>query len=188
MRRRRPADSHDGYFGFCPAKSQLYRRVVKSSQGTTAESVDPRSWQIAGDRLIDGPRPEDGTDFSSYAAGASPVIARHDRGRVVVARHADHACARPDRSQRQAAMRVLRAVPRRADAADSDHAYCGRTDRAGSGATRQDHRLRPHLFDRERARPGSGARRQGRAEGDPGHLALAATGSRTSPRSRPRSR
>jgi hypothetical protein len=27
--------SHDGYFGFCPANSQLYRRVVKSSQGKT---------------------------------------------------------------------------------------------------------------------------------------------------------
>jgi hypothetical protein len=24
-----PAESHDRYFGFCPAKSQLYRGVVK---------------------------------------------------------------------------------------------------------------------------------------------------------------
>jgi hypothetical protein len=30
-------DSHAGYFGFCPAKSQLYRLVVKSPQGKTAE-------------------------------------------------------------------------------------------------------------------------------------------------------
>ena len=45
-------------------------------------------------------------------------------GRLVVARHADHACARADRSQCQAAMRFLCAVPRHADAADSDHAYC----------------------------------------------------------------
>src|SRR5258708_14812831 len=29
MRRRRFPDSHDGHFGFCPAKSQLYRVVVK---------------------------------------------------------------------------------------------------------------------------------------------------------------
>src|SRR5258708_36091235 len=79
------------------------------------------SWQIAGDRLIDGPRPEDGTDFSSYAAGASPDIPEYDRSRVVVVGHADHARARADRSQRQAAMRFLRAVPRRADAAAPDH-------------------------------------------------------------------
>jgi hypothetical protein len=26
---RTPAESHDVYFGFCPAKSQLYRGVVK---------------------------------------------------------------------------------------------------------------------------------------------------------------
>jgi hypothetical protein len=31
-----PADSHAGYFGFCPAKSQLYRVVVKSPQGMAA--------------------------------------------------------------------------------------------------------------------------------------------------------
>ncbi len=186
MRRGRSADSHDGYFGFCPANSQLYRLVVKSSQGKTPRLVDPCSWQTAGDRLIDDSRPEDGTDFSSYAAGASPVIAMHDRRPVVVARHADHACARADRSQCQAAMRFLCAVPRRADAAGSDHAYFVRADRAGSGAARQDHRLRAHLFDRERARPGSGARSQGRAEGHSGHLALAATGSRTSRRFRPR--
>jgi hypothetical protein len=29
-------DSHAGYFGFCPAKSQLYRAVVKSPQGMAA--------------------------------------------------------------------------------------------------------------------------------------------------------
>src|SRR3954447_15436484 len=70
-----------------------------------------RSWQIAVDRLIERP-PEDGTDFSSYAVGASPDLAECDRGRMVVAGRADHAAARADRSQCQAAMRLLRAVPR----------------------------------------------------------------------------
>ena len=48
------------------------------------------------------------------------ISLRCDCGRVVVAGHADHACARADRSQRQTAMRVLCAVPRRADPADPD--------------------------------------------------------------------
>ena len=91
--------------------------------------------------------------------------------RVVVAGDADHAGARADRSQGEAALRLLRAVPRRADAARSDDAYFGRADRAGSGAAREDLRMRAHLFDRERPRPGAGDRRQGRAEGDAGHLA-----------------
>src|SRR6185295_19451314 len=127
---------------------------------------------MAGERVIDGPRPEDGTDFSSYAAGASPFIARYDRSPLVVAGHADYAGARPDRSRRKAAMRFLCPVPWRADALGPDHPNLPRTDRAGSGAARQDHRLRADLFDRERPRPGSGAGRQGGAEGDPGDLAL----------------
>src|SRR5206468_7049076 len=128
------------------------------------------SWQNANERVIDGPRPEDGTDFSSYAAGASPFIAWYDRGPLVVAGHADYARARADRSHRKAAMRFLCAVPPHADAADTEHANPSRTDRAGSGAARQDHRLRADLFDRERARSGSGAGGQGGAEGDPGDL------------------
>ena len=171
MRRRRQPNSHDGHFGFCPAKSQLYRVVVKPPRRKAWDCAIACSWQTAGDRLIDGPRPEDGTDFSSHAAGASPGIPEHDCRRVVVAGHADHAGARADRSRGQAAMRVLRAVPRRPDAAGADHAHPARTDRPGPGATRQNLRLRPHLFDRERPRPGSGARRQGRAQGHPGHLA-----------------
>src|SRR2546421_4358355 len=91
------------------------------------------TWQTGGDRVIDGPRPEDGTDFSSYAAGASPFIARYDRGPLVVAGHADYPCARADRSQRKAAMRFLRPVPWRADAPGPDHPDLPRTDRAGSG-------------------------------------------------------
>src|SRR4029077_10314985 len=165
------ADSHAGYYEFCPAMSQLYRVVVKLPQQEEREYLNPRSWQTAGDRLIDGPRPEDGTDFSSYAAGASPVIVGYDRGRVVVAGHADHARARPDRPQCQAAMRLLRAVSRCADAAGADHAYRGGADRAGPGAACQNHRLRADLFDRERARSGSGARRQGWAEGHSGDMA-----------------
>src|SRR5713226_7589820 len=68
-------------------------------------------------------------------------------------------------------MRFLRAVPRRADAAGSDHAYRGGTDRAGSHPACEDHRLRPHLFDRKRPRPGSWAGREGWVEGHPGDLA-----------------
>src|ERR1700737_5086238 len=69
------------------------------------------SWQIAGDRLIDGPRPEDGTDFSSYATGPSAHVPGCDCCRVVVAGHAYHLGARADRSQRQTVVRVLCAVP-----------------------------------------------------------------------------
>jgi hypothetical protein len=29
-------DSHAGYFGFCPAKSQLYRRTGKTAAGEAA--------------------------------------------------------------------------------------------------------------------------------------------------------
>src|ERR1700681_2534598 len=97
---------------------------------------------MTGDRLIDGPRPEDGTDFTSYAAGASPHIPECDWRRVVAAGHAYHAAAGADRSQRQTAVRVLCAVPRHPDAAAADDAYRAGTDRAGSGATCQNHRLR----------------------------------------------
>src|SRR5205823_11730559 len=107
------------------------------------------TWQTAGDRVIDGPRPEDGTDFSSYAAGASPDIPWYDCCGVVVAGHADHAAARADRSQRQVVMRVLCAFPRRADATGANHPYCAGTDRGRSCAARQGHRLRSHLLDRK---------------------------------------
>src|SRR5229473_3814870 len=110
------------------------------------------SWQTAGDRLIEVLRPEDGTDFSSYATGAFADILGCDCCRVVVAGHAYHAGARADRSQRQTAVRVLCAVPRRPDAAGADHAYRAGTDRPGSGATGQNIRLRAHLFDRKRPR------------------------------------
>src|ERR1700730_6123017 len=51
------AKSDDGYFGFCPAKSQLYRFVVKPQHGPNDHRSTVcsclRSWQMAGDRLID---------------------------------------------------------------------------------------------------------------------------------------
>src|SRR5436305_4506328 len=81
-----------------------------------------RPWQIARDRLIDDPFQEDGTDFLSYAAGASPRIPDHDCRGVVVAGHAGQLVARADRSGGQAAVRLLRAIPRGADAAGPDHA------------------------------------------------------------------
>ena len=125
---------------------------------------------LAGNRR---PFAEDGTDFSSYATGASARFTGCDRCRVVVACHADLARARPDRSRRQGPMRLLRAVPRRAVAAERMDPYRGRPDRAGSAPAQGDHRLRPHLFDGERARPGAGDRSPDRrAEGAPGHLAL----------------
>ena len=89
------SNSHDGHFGFCPANSQLYRGSENWSQGERGITHFD-SWQIGGDRLIDGPRQEDGTDFTSYAAGASPDIAVHDCRHVVVAGHADHLGARAD--------------------------------------------------------------------------------------------
>src|SRR6185437_15371296 len=107
MRRRDIWTPHDGHLSFCPANSQLYRFEVKLGRIFHAS----RSWQTAGDRLIDGPRPEDGTDFSSYAAGASSDIARSDCRDEVVAGHTDRIGARADRSLGQAAMRVLCAIP-----------------------------------------------------------------------------
>src|ERR1700687_6092289 len=131
MRRRRLAnslaDSHDGHFGFCPVNTQLYRVVVKARAHAGLLLRIACSWQMAGDRLIDDPRLEDGTDFSSYAAGTSPDISRCDCRGVVVAGHADYAVARADRSRRQADVCVLCAVPRRPDAAVADHPCRGRT-------------------------------------------------------------
>src|SRR5882757_5442923 len=109
---------------------QQTHNFIASAQNcrrTTMVLTDSRSWQTGSDRLIDGP-PEDGTDFASYAAGASPHLTLSDRSRMVVACHADHACARADRSSREAAMRVLHAVPRCPDAAGSDHPDSGRAD------------------------------------------------------------
>src|SRR6202021_386176 len=44
-------DSHDGHFGFCPAKSQLYRAVVKQARGKprSGREWDYQSgfWQMA---------------------------------------------------------------------------------------------------------------------------------------------
>src|SRR3954469_12110753 len=65
----------------------------------------PCTWQTAGKTVIDEPRPEDGTDFSSHAAGALPDFHWCDCRGVVVAGHADPFGARPDRPQCQAAMR-----------------------------------------------------------------------------------
>src|SRR5665647_1757564 len=146
MRRGYPVDSHDGHFGFCPVKSQLYRAVGKPEARRGRRLRVSCSWQIAGDRLIDDPRPEDGTDFSSYAAGASPDISWCDCRGVVVAGRSHLAAARPDRSQRQADVRVLRAVPRRPDAAVADHPCRGGTDYPGSGAVSYTH-LRAHETD-----------------------------------------
>src|SRR5205085_9883759 len=111
------------------------------------------------------------TDFFSYATGAAAHMPWGDCCRVVVAGHAHHARARTDRSQRKTAMRLLRAIPRRADTAVADHPYRARADRRGSRAARQNIRLRAHLLDRERPRSGPGAGRKSRPESDPGHLA-----------------
>src|SRR5437879_5808001 len=114
-------DSHAVYLVFCPANSQLYRFTVKPAATERRYCMHARlraalidyliaTWQTAGDRVIDGPRPEDGTDFSSYAAGASPDIPWYDCRGVVVAGHADHAGARADRPQPKTRLRVLRAA------------------------------------------------------------------------------
>jgi hypothetical protein len=51
---------------------------------------------MAGDRLIDDPCPEDGTEISSHAAGASSHIPWYDCRGVVVAGHTDQFGARAD--------------------------------------------------------------------------------------------
>ena len=73
-------------------------------------------------------------------------------------------------ARRQAALRLLRAVPGRAEPARSRHPRQRGADRARSRPARDHHDLRPHLFDRSRARPDSRAGAQGRPEGHPGHL------------------
>ena len=90
-------DSHDVNFGFCPANSQLYRLTVKPPRRNAAiacRRVPGRHFAGLGRRPVSANRrspPEDGTDFSSYAAGASPDIPWCDCRGVVVAGHADHA-------------------------------------------------------------------------------------------------
>src|ERR1700760_3570515 len=88
---------------------------------------------------------EGGTDFLAYATGASAHFAWCNCCRVVVAGDADHPGARADRPQCEAALRLLRTVPRRADAARFDDPHFARADRAGPGATRQNLGLRAHL-------------------------------------------
>ena len=96
MRQWRMMESHGRDFRFCPANSQLYGVLVKSTGVKENVYAISRSWQMASDQLIDGPCPEDGTDFFSYAAGALFIVLRFDCCGVVVACHADFAVARPD--------------------------------------------------------------------------------------------
>ena len=64
-----------------------------------AVSPQPHTWQTRADRVIDGPRLEEKTDFLSYyTTGAVAHFIGCDCCRVVVAGHADRACARADRS------------------------------------------------------------------------------------------
>src|SRR5438046_10554311 len=122
MRVSHLAESHDGHFGFCPATSQVYHVVVKApASGHRLRRSRP--WQMAADQLIDGRRPEDGTDFFSYAAGASPHVTQCDCRGLVVAGHADHAGARADRSRRQADVRIVCAVSRFPEPAFADYTY-----------------------------------------------------------------
>src|SRR5207253_9122279 len=96
--------------GFCPANHNFIAVLVKPPAANWKLLSQRCTWQTAGEALIDGPRPEDGTNFSSHAAGALPDFPWCDCRGVVVAGHADHPGARADRSQCQAAMRVLCAV------------------------------------------------------------------------------
>src|SRR5215469_16337079 len=172
MRRKPLAESDDGYFGFCPAKSQLYRFVVKPGLPPKAVWKNKcRSWQTAAKALIDDPVLGGGTDILTYATGASAHFAGCNCCHVVVAGDADHAGARANRPQRKVALRLLCAVPRRTDAVRFGDAHSARADRTGSGATREDFGMRADLFDRQRTRPDAGPCGQGRAEGDVGHLA-----------------
>src|ERR1700760_2902110 len=99
MRRTQLARFDDAYFEFCPAKSQLYRVVVKSEKARGP-------WQMPPERLIDDPASEGGTDFLAYATGAPAHFAWCNCCRVVVAGDADRPGARANRPQRQTALRV----------------------------------------------------------------------------------
>src|ERR1700738_4477395 len=63
--------------------------------------------------------PEDRTDSLAHATGALLCFDRFNCCRVVVAGLAGHPGACADRSRGQAGMRLLRAFPRRPDAAQS---------------------------------------------------------------------
>ena len=106
-------------------------------------------------RLIDDPSPEDGTDFSSHAAGASPDIARYNCRGVVVAGHTDPFGTRADRSECQTAMRILRPLPRPPDVAVGGNAGVAGADRGRSRPARQNIRLRPNLCERSWSRSDS---------------------------------
>src|SRR5206468_1508542 len=73
------------------------RRPIPRGERRIHLTVPP--WQMACEQVIDGPFAEDGTDFTSYATGAPARLPLYDCCRVVVAGHADYACARADRSQ-----------------------------------------------------------------------------------------
>src|SRR5450432_3488105 len=56
-----PAESHDRYFGFCPAKSQLYSYVVKCRK-----ALGGRHW---GRRMLGGPFAERLSARTGYPLG-----------------------------------------------------------------------------------------------------------------------
>src|SRR6516164_4700574 len=123
-----------------------------------------------GFRLIDDPSPEDGTDFSSHAAGASPDIARYNCRGVVVAGHTDPFGTRADRSECQTAMRILRPLSRPPDVAVGDNAGVAGADRGRSRPARRNIRVRPYLCERSWSRSDSRTRGQGGPESYPGNF------------------
>ena len=122
------------------------------------------------------------------AAGAFPFFHEHDCCGLVLVGGPGATGSCPDRSRKEAGLRVLRAVPQRADAVEFRHRHppgadCGRSQPACRGV-----QLHPHLLGRERARPGASAGIEGRPESHSRHLARTRSCEKRSTRSTPRCR
>ena len=128
-------------------------------------------WGQVAFRLIDDPCPEDGTDFSSHAAGASSDIPGCGRRSVVVAGHTDQFGAGADRSERQTAVHIIRPFPRPPDITVAGDAGVAGTNRGRSRPACQNIRLHPYLCDRSGSRSDSRTCGQGGAESHSGNLA-----------------
>ena len=105
------------------------------------------------------------------AAGAFPCFHEPDCCGLVLAGEPGAAGSCADQSGEEARLRLLRAVPERADAVEFRHRHQPGADRGRSWSTCRGLPLHPHLLGRERARHGAPAGIEGRAESHSRHLA-----------------
>ena len=163
-----------------PIQMTEFQELVQQTHATATEwqpsTVNPRrptafrlgSLPVKGYRRGSGENPP--VLASHPPCASSGFLELHCRC-VVVGRSADQPVAPADRRLDPARLRLLCAVPRPAEPAQSGVARSAPADCRGSRAAGAYHRLRPHLFGRQRRRSGAGPGCEGGLEGHSRHLA-----------------